>query len=357
MSAVAHCAVMRNPFSTAVSTARIPDGSAVLSSSSRLSISKRYNASTGVATMALYPGFTGHFFISAKLVNPSQETDNPSLDITSRTFARTASGSETVLTMNQNCPSKYRVTALGMRISLIENSENNDGWFEAIRIPATYDAQDFEFSAGAGPDNRMILKDDSAIFGGILGMHADASTFKNWAMNPTYITGKLRDINRHTFMCHRENDLDFVDVGNINNIVAEGGTNSIVRASNPKMWWADPNMDTILIRCFSATGSGTSAGMNFHVHTVQHVEEQFEPDTELARYMTKPPSNPALAAAVLNVIRREIKPSIVRAPTGAVSVRFSRTPRTYRRRKSVRRRVIKRKVAPRVTRMYRKGKR
>jgi len=345
MTSVAHGAVLRNPFSTAVATARIPDGSAVLSSASRLSVSKRYNAASGTICIALWPGFTNHLYVSADLGSPDGDGDNPTMNITSRTFNRTASGDSTLCTMNQNAPTKYRVASQGMRIQLIENSENNDGWFEAIRIPSGYDASDLAFSAGAGDGNELHLKETAGIFGGNLGrFDSDAAALKNWAMNPSYITGKLRDINRHTFMLHRENDMDWIDVGNTNTFVAVSGTNNITRSAGRDRWWADHNMDTVLIRCFSATGSGTSAGMNLHIHTVQHVEEQFEPDNELARYMTKPPSNPALAAAVLNHVRREIKPSIVRAPTGAVSVRFSRTPRTYRRRKSVtRKRVIKRR--------------
>ncbi|ALE29692.1 putative capsid protein [Lake Sarah-associated circular virus-28] len=352
MSAVAHCAVLRNPFSTAVATCKIPDGSAVLSSSSRLSHSKHYSCTQNTLCIALYPGFQSHIFLSGKNISQGggiiggDDVANPDLQLSSRTQKEgpVGAGGTMTTTQNANAPSKYRIASQGLRVSLIENSENNDGWFEAIRIPSAYDASDFVtlVSTLDSTSQYMGLQKDKKIFGGNLGLGTDPTSITNWSMNPTYITGKLRDINRHTFMLHRENDMDFVDVNNTAEFIANGtsvsyGKSEITRAANPSVWWVDSNLDTILIRCFgSIVGSGS--GMSVHIHTVQHVEEQFEPNNELARYMIKPPVNTALTTAVMNAIRREIKPSIIRAPTGGVSVRFSRTPRTYRRRKSVRRR-------------------
>jgi len=339
MTAVANCAVMRNPFSTAVATARIPDGSASLSSASRLSTSQRYTSTSETVTIALFPGFSTHLAVSGAGVGPggtnlSSNFVAPSMNISSRFVTAAGTGNDLTIVQNVNAPQKYRIAAQGMRISLIENTENNDGWFEAIRIPSAYDAKDFCTIPADGSNKLISLMESNEVFGGNLGLYN--GTLKNWAMNPTYITGKLRDINRHTFMLHRENDHDFVDLGEQNSMIGSPTTGAyaeerFVRSAGNKTWWVDPNLDTVLVRCFSST-AGSATGQNLHIHTVQHVEEQFEPDSELARYMTKPPSNPALTTAVMNLIRRGIKPSIVRAPTGAVSVKFNNTPRTVRRR-------------------------
>lgn len=349
---------MRNPFSTSVASARIPDGSASLSSSSRVSHSKRVNCTGTTVCIALYPGFTNHVFIQGAGVGPANVPNNladnalsPDLGLTSRYLTIAGSQGAREYITNVNAPSKFRIVSQGLRISLIENSENNDGWFEAIRIPAAYDASDFVVIPTATATNLTVSpRNTGLIFGGNLGLAEEVDTHKEWSMNPTYITGKLRDINRHTFMLHRENDYDFVDLGNENTMVtvdqnsAGYGTAYWERSAGSKVWWCDPNMDTVLIRCHSSS-SGTSAGQNLHIHSVQHVEELFEPDSELARYMTKPPVNTAMTTSVMNLIRRGIKPSIVRAPTGGVSVRFSRTPRTYRRKtvRKTRKRSVSRK--------------
>jgi len=341
MSAVAHCAVLRNPFSTAVATARIPDGSAVLSSSSRLSYSKHYTSQNGNFYLALFPGFQQHlqvYYASGTVASPVADFDAPDLNISSRWFESVATNT---LQPNTNAPAKFRISAQGMRVNLIESSENNDGWFEAIRLPQAFQPNDFKLRGAAAAANRqqfILNAENGGVLGGNLGTDVTDVNVVDWAMNPSYITGKLRDINRHTFMLHRENDMDFVDIPN--NVAYASSSEALFSTAFPKCWWVDNNMDVVLIRMFS------SGACNIHIHTVQHVEEQFEPNNEFARYMTKPPSNPALTNAVLNLCRREIKPSIVRAPTGAVSVRFSKTPRrTYRRRMSIRRKTPVRRAA------------
>lgn len=57
MSAVAHCAVVRNPFSTAVTHAKLPDGAVSMSSSCRYSMSYDISDQSGYVDILLVPGF------------------------------------------------------------------------------------------------------------------------------------------------------------------------------------------------------------------------------------------------------------------------------------------------------------
>lgn len=312
MSSAQHCAVIRNPFSTAVASAKIPDGATSLSTSSRLSSSQHIAQNQGALWILLHPSFFSGLSVYA--YNGSSDAlqqTNMVFDVPSRACTL----SDTAVTFEASVPSQYRIVSQGARFTLLNNSFDNDGWFEAIRVNAANSPGDFKFNkvtkkSTVFPD---MTKFESAIFG---TTPIDA-TRPDWSMNPTYIAGKLRDLHKHTFILHREDDCTYIELKDTAWTTSSGAISTC-----DETWWVDSKCDYIAIRCFANVSPTSSSGqgkMSLHCHLVQHVEETFSEQSDIYRYQTACPSNKKLLDASLRAMRREIKPSLIRAPTMPVS--------------------------------------
>lgn len=351
-TAAAHCAVMRNPFSTAVAAAKIPDGMATLSTASRLSHSNKVTSVDGEVSILMYPGFYGGLAtrhgVSDGQTPPTitrQTTWAAYGDIASRqsTLTTLSTGSTSdVITHNNALPNNYRVVSQGLRLSLINNSLDNDGYFEAIRIAPSWSISECAMIAPAklgtatgvaAGDSVKFVYSPTAFEAGML--ETSDGFFKDWSMNPTYISGKLRDIHKHTFNLHRIEDNEFQNVQNQSHIISADsdyivGARGLVRTAGDECFFMDRKMDCILIRCRAS--ASIAAPLSVHFHMVQHVEEMYDQNTDLARFQTIPPVAPKLTQMVINAIKRDIKPSIIRIPTSGVSlIPRARKRRVYRR--------------------------
>lgn len=348
MSAAAHCAVIRNPFSTAVAHAKIPDGSVALSTTCRYSISDTMTDTNGslfvLLTGGFYSGLTTQFSTTAS----SATVENQKVygySVPSRSVTKNAN----IFSQGAGVPNQYRIVSQGLRLSLINNSQDNDGWFEAIRCSPSNSYTDWGWSqAGTvAPLNPSLICPVINRYEG--DGSADNSIFNtsNWAMNPTYIAGKARDLHKHNFILHRQENNDFIeipqdctllslaDTGSTILPLAQGGTLPFTSGNNITPWWVDKQMDSILIRIRSNT-AGTNAGsMVFHAHMVQHVEECYDERSDLFRFMTKCPTNLSLYNATMTAMKNDVKPSIIRSPTMAVS---SPSYSSYKKKRTIKRR-------------------
>lgn len=360
MSASSHCAVMRNPFSTAVAAAKIPDGMATLSTASRLSVSSKVEATDGEASFLIYPGFYSGLSIrygtADTSVSPPVQGPRRSLlpnwgYLPSRQLNLTAVGAvgQTIFVTGQpQVPNNYRVVSQGIRFSLINNSLDNDGYFEAIRVAPSYSTREIVL-AGLSADGRTetavadggrcyLGYDPQGFESGML--ETDAGSFNDWSMNPSYVTGKLRDIHKHTFILHRIEDNEFQNVQDQNALVRgnastggfANGVVELLRTAGDECYFIDRKLDAILVRCRAS--ASIVAPLVIHYHLVQHVEEMYDQNSDLARFQTISPAAPKLVTAVVNAIKRDIKPGIVRAPTMPVSINYgTRKKKVYRKRR------------------------
>lgn len=352
MSAVAHCAVVRNPFSTAVTHAKLPDGAVSMSSSCRYSMSYDISDQSGYVDILLVPGFNAP--IVTRQAAGSGQTTAPlyalrtvstrGYNVPSRhttiEFDNTNTPTLATVRHNASTPNQYRVVSQGLRVSMINNSQDNDGWFEAIRINPSYSNTDFGIVDQTTANIGKIYPIPSVFENGIAGIDGVSGTsFDNnrvdLSMNPSYIAGKLRDIHKHTFFLHRNENNDFIEIPQVSTLpvakVAATGSGSattgngeffqIGASQTTDSWWLDNHMDAILIRCRAqpATTGGSVPGLRLHMHVVQHVEECYDEASDIFRFQTICPQNKRLLEATLAAMKRDIKPSVIRSPTLPVS--------------------------------------
>lgn len=345
MSAAAHCAVIRNPFSTAVANAKIPDGSVALSTTCKYSVSSTISDTTGSVNILLAgglycglsalvttsaPGATTRVFRQQNF-QYAVPTRLPSLPV--------ASGDGSAATpfvynvdQNQMVPNQYRIVSQGLRISLINNSQDNDGWFEAIRCSPSNSYTDWGIvpavtaAAGVEAETSTIAPVLDRYEGnGDAGSNLFSQGLNNWAMNPSYIAGKARDLYKHNFILHRQENNDFIEIPQDCQLFASTATTTttsprpLTGTNSITPWWVDKQMDSILIRIRSNVSGSNAGNMVLHVHMVQHVEECYDERSELHRFMTRCPINMSLYNATMAAMKRDFKPSIIRSPTMAVA--------------------------------------
>jgi hypothetical protein len=211
MSVSDHLAILRNPFSLAIPTGKVPDGKVNLSTSERLQTSFQKNFGNGEMTILLSPNFSTAYVVQVKTSAPG---------VVPATYDMSAIGygdAGHVMTYDHNviqgthtvrkaesAADKWRLVSAGMRISLVNTSERNDGWFEAIRLNTSYSPQDFVVDNPQGAlVDYMVYQNIGITEGGILNSR------NSWANDPSYITGKLLDIHKWMFYLQASEERDF----------------------------------------------------------------------------------------------------------------------------------------------------
>lgn len=366
MSAAAHCAVIRNPFSTAVANAKIPDGSVALSTTCRYSVSSTIVDTNGSVNLLLVGGFYCGLAAQSTIPNGTntpnalEKQRNFQYGTPSRAFVNVQSGTDPAITsgitQDPGAPNQYRVVSQGLRISLINNSQDNDGWFEAIRCSPSNSYTDWGLQpavtqangTNGAPDRQAEAVTIAPVMDRYEGSSAAGSNLfqdaqSNWAMNPSYIAGKARDLYKHNFILHRQENNDFIEIPQQCTLQSvEAAATSPLTSPRPfsgnnslTPWWVDKQMDSILIRIRSNTSGANAGNMVLHVHMVQHVEECYDERSDLFRFMSKCPTNLSLYNATMAAMKRDVKPSIIRSPTMAVA---APTYSSYKRKSKRRRR-------------------
>lgn len=267
MSIQGNLAVMRNAFSTASSGAKIPDGACSYSLTERLATAKSITSPNGLITIVLSPSMLTHLQVS---------TESTPATYTSYSTTIHASDSNPV---SSGAIDRFRLVSAGLRLTCINGSETMNGWFEAIRVSSDYDNTDFS--------NGSIL--DCASF------ESNIAADDNWASSPSYVTGRLRDIGKHTFYLKNINNHEFQS-----------------SLGQPKFGF-DGNYDTIIIKIHSIGASAENLQTAVHAHVVKNWELVYDAKNPLSRYHTSCPVWKAGVDNVKKAMARDPKASMIRS--------------------------------------------
>lgn len=233
-----YLSILINPFSTSTMAPKLLDGKVPRTSGVRLRSTGELSCNTaGPSMIALIPGLSNSIcwnLDGATVVAPS------------------AFGGHVGTVSDRANVQKGRIVSAGLRLSLINNADQNDGYWEAARIPIG--SSDFTINSTTGLATFGFISDET----------------RNLSQYQTYQTGKIRDIHRIQF------DLSSQDT--------EHDYNSLVASAGGEM--IDIKYDVVVIKINGRTGVGTDPTKLMY-DTISNQELVYKEDTALARLMTK----------------------------------------------------------------------
>lgn len=302
----ANLAVMRSAFSTATTAAKVPDGRATSSVSTRECASNCIIAASTESTwcFCLLPSINCGL-ISYKLTTTPAVTGANAAPATS-TWSQAGEANtmgiydknlwtSQLTSASAEAPERFRLVSNALRLSCVNASEWNNGWFEAVRVPTDYKTS--EFMAVNDPADGMvvmttiprIVDNNNAWENGIIRS-------SRWVQHPSYVCGKLANLYKHQFYCQTmTNDRDFVKA--CENV---GG--------------CDTNFDTVLIRVHTTSTGANAVPLAIHWHVVSHIEMLYDAQSASCRYHSACYSAPKLVEKVDASIKKDPKASAIRSP-------------------------------------------
>lgn len=242
-------AVYSNPFSTATLSAKVPDGRTTLSVGVRHQAHyaiKNENAAS-VITIYVHPTLTNGLTIENAGNEAGTAVLEPYEHLRRTRYIGVMSFDDVNGSYIQDVfPQGWRIVSSGLKMFLTNNWQENSGWFEAARI--NYTTGSFimgEDPLEAGHFHHMV---DPALI--------DQT---NLITQPSYVSGKLSDINAHLFQLKpRNTDHEF---------------------QNPNQ--LKLNFDGIIIRIHGA------AATRLVLHQVTNFEFEYSSDNYLSRFQNE----------------------------------------------------------------------
>ena len=253
MSLQAYTKSLLDPFDKGMSQPKLLDGKVARSSGIRLRATGEITCnSAGSTYIALVPG--------ASNVLCWRVDDDPVVpEVTPTPFQGHLDSIE-----DRENVKATRIVGTALRLSLVNSADQNEGYWEAARIPTSN--LDFLFTEPDPVGNPGVTNT-------ALSMQLGALDLSNYQ---TYLTGKLRDIHRYQFKLNAiDNDINFqrflTEPPTVDQFVSE-------------QW------DTILIKVHGRVEIGAPSMMMYDCISAQEVI--YKENTALARLMTTNPYVP-----------------------------------------------------------------
>jgi hypothetical protein len=319
MSVNEHLAVLRNPFSLATPTAKVPDGKVNLSTAERQQTSFQKQFVARESVIMLCPSFSVPYVITNNTtVAPAAQVyvqEAVQYGDAGHVLTYATPGARHTFTKSVTAPDKWRLVSAGLRMSLTNNSDTNDGWFEAIRVNTSYSPQDFRVTNPQAPNvNFNVYQDILTMERGILNYD------QSWANDPSYMTGKLRDIHKWMFYLQASEERDFKSLPSTweDNIGAEH--DDVFTCSNASVtpgFMIDSGFDCCAIRLH--TSSTVALPTSMLIHSVHNFEGVYDASSTLCKFQSSTPNAPELVLKSDRYMRRDIKPAVLRVATEPVT--------------------------------------
>jgi len=276
-------AVYRSPFSTATTNPKIPDGKAYHSSGIRLQAVKEWvNNTATTMDFLVFPGLNNGLIMANASPANGRYMSYPS-------HGQFTLAGAVASQVNEGLIDKWRIVSQALRITLINNSDENDGWWEAVRVQV-------------GISSNFLLDDTAQ--GVIVGTSSPATSLpgvditRQMVENPTYVSGKLRDIHRHLFqLAPQGSDHDFIEMSPSHPNEGFGASDTII----------DKNYDAIYIRIHGRTG--LTSPTRIMTHMVSNQEVVYDEGSTLCRYHSETSMTPKFSAAKRRVITSSTRAS------------------------------------------------
>lgn len=304
--AAGQAAIYRNPFSLAGVPPKIPDGKCYSSSGVRLQAAgsfTNYDGGTGgIMHFTIVPGITTGIY--ARGVNNGSGDTGLIGPTASLSFGQHLDGTIEPRDIGDTSPSVFyqtgtnaiehwRIVSSAVKFSLTNSYDENDGWFECIRIPfgklRTFSGSNYSWTFEPESGNLDFV-------GTGLPAFKDLSS-SALVSHPTYMSGKLTDIHKYVFQLRgHTDDHDFVDLFHGSSDLADQGD------PNPIDSLFDSSMDAIYIRVHGRVAAANSAiaATQLMAHIVSNQELMYQANSKLARFHTQT----QFSAKTANMLKR-----------------------------------------------------
>lgn len=253
----ANLAVYKNPWSQASSNPKIPDNKAFHSCGVRLQQVGECTLTGSVGHILLFPGLNN----GVCLVGFSTPLD-PVLPYTHHGLVSAVDG----LQPDDSTIHKWRLVSQGMKLSLLNTGDHNDGWFESVRI----NANDLSsFAPLTFPGARLVI-------GSALSAQLPCVDItKEFARHPTYSTGKLSIIDKYLFNLQPQGaDHDFQVLPKLPSIDSQVDND---------------NWDCVYVRIHGRNQPTFKTSLL--VHVVSNQEIIYDEESTMSRYHSNSPGN------------------------------------------------------------------
>ena len=258
----------RDPFSRSFDPPKIEDGKALMSSAIRLrmtgSCTIPTTAGSNSVVLALGPGLSSNFFHHG-----AQEVVGPAHPVY-------AAHMDTEELRNQI--KLIRLVGCAARFSLLNNAEQNEGYWEAIRVP-------FSWS-----EINLRTRDDPTtqpVTGSLDFSAAIAAAGTDFSQHMTYQTGKLSKLHEYQFKLNSTtNEHPFTSVDSIGD-----GLNGPTQAQLEG--FVDETFDIVLIRVYGRNEASFPSSLRYDI--VSNQEVIWKENSQAARMMKKSNHNPNMA--------------------------------------------------------------
>jgi len=294
-------AIYANPFSLSSGQPKIPDGKAVMSIGAKLQVSAQLNntqAGDDILHVLLYPGLTQGMVVWGDTAQLGTRgfTAYGYNNHTTYDLSGVASGSNGNIDANDNI-NEWRIVSQGLKLSLLNTDEENDGWFECIRYKDSFKASENAFYSG---DN--LQQTTAAVYGPDIQFGQSLAN-KNLVNSPTYVSGTLNDIHKyqfslqaqtedHNFMrlperWYMENGIDNGVIGGINEYVNLQADTAQCHSIQKSL--VDQAYDAVYIRihCRANTGTSSNTGSKLLAHLISNQELVYDEDQNEHKFMTQ----------------------------------------------------------------------
>lgn len=164
---------------------------------------------------------------------------------------------------------KARLVSSGLRLTLVNNADQNDGYWEAARLPVK--SSDFTVNATTG----------------VVTFTPASTTSTDLSQYQTYQSGKIRDLHRMQFdISSQDDDHEYTSI--------------IEPPTVPSS--LDPNWDVVFIKIYGRQGAG-SVPTSLMYDAIANQEVVYNENTALSRLMTKTSRSPYYNAMMARQVR------------------------------------------------------
>lgn len=260
---------------------RIPDGSVQFSTGiSHQCAAQLTQATTEPMTIVLFPGLER----GLNWVGTDATPDAPVASVTWSDHANYAptlpdgvatEGGRKIWTLDKPI-NKWRCVSTGLTMKMVNSSEDNSGWFEAVRVAMPAEHDHFNELTGLG-----LLDFDVFPY-----CQTTGSEFNSMVDNPSYVTDSLKNLYKHKFIL-APNSTDHKFRSCEKRIE---GTNGVAFPVDPpvelKRSLLDDSYDALVIRIHGTTGSTSESATRIQLHSVHNHEYVYDLESEQYKLQT-----------------------------------------------------------------------